>query len=54
MDLRANAQGGRIYIGCDDDGHVTGLTNTRKLLEDIPTEPLPAKAGRFGGLLKQP
>lgn len=38
MDLRANAQGGRIYIGCDDDGHVTGLTNTRKLLEDIPNK----------------
>ena len=32
----ANAQGGTIYIGIDDDGHVTGLTNTKKLLEDIP------------------
>ncbi|WP_300568857.1 ATP-binding protein [uncultured Acetatifactor sp.] len=25
-------------MGCDDDGHVTGLTNTRKLLEDIPNK----------------
>ena len=34
----ANAQGGTIYIGIDDDGHVTGLTNTKKLLEDIPNK----------------
>lgn len=32
----ANAQGGKIYIGCDDNGHVIGLDNTRRLLEDIP------------------
>ena len=32
----ANAQGGKIYIGCDDDGKVIGLPNIRKLLEDVP------------------
>ena len=34
----ANAQGGTIYIGIDDNGHVIGLTNTKKLLEDIPNK----------------
>lgn len=34
----ANAQGGKIYIGCNDDGEVAGLSNTRKLLEDIPNK----------------
>ena len=34
----ANAQGGKIYIGCDDDGNVLGLPNARKLLEDIPNK----------------
>ena len=34
----ANAQGGKIYIGCDDNGHVIGLDNTRRLLEDIPNK----------------
>ena len=29
----ANAQGGKIYIGCDDDGNVIGLPNAHKLLE---------------------
>ena len=32
----ANAQGGKIYIGCDDEGNVAGLPNARRLLEDIP------------------
>ena len=32
----ANAQGGRIYIGCDDNGNIRGLDNPHKLLEDIP------------------
>ena len=35
---KRQAQGGTIYIGIDDDGHVTGLTNTKKLLEDIPNK----------------
>lgn len=34
----ANAQGGKIYIGCDDNGHVVGLDNTRRLLEDFPNK----------------
>lgn len=34
----ANAQGGTIYIGKDDDGKVTGVKNYRKLLEDIPNK----------------
>lgn len=34
----ANAQGGKIYIGKDDTGKVTGLTNAKKLLEDIPNK----------------
>lgn len=34
----ANAQGGKIYIGCDDDGNVVGLANAHKLLEDIPNK----------------
>lgn len=34
----ANAQGGRIYIGCSDDGMVTGVRESKKLLEDIPNK----------------
>ncbi len=34
----ANAQGGKIYIGIDDNGNVTGITNSRKLLDDIPNK----------------
>lgn len=34
----ANAQGGKIYIGVDDNGHVVGLSNAKKLLEDIPNK----------------
>lgn len=34
----ANAQGGKIYIGCDDDGKIVGLPDTKKLLEDIPNK----------------
>lgn len=34
----ANAQGGKIYIGCNDNGEAVGLQNTRKLLEDIPNK----------------
>ena len=30
----ANAQGGVIYIGVDDDGNVLGLDNPHRLLED--------------------
>lgn len=34
----ANAQGGRIFIGKDDAGNVTGLPNAKKLLEDLPNK----------------
>ena len=34
----ANAQGGKIYIDCDNEGNVIGLSNARKLLEDIPNK----------------
>ena len=27
----ANAQGGKIYIGCDDEGNVVGLPNASRL-----------------------
>ena len=32
----ANAQGGTLYIGIDDDGHVCGVPKAEKLMEDIP------------------
>ena len=34
----ANAQGGKIYIGTQDDGTVIGVNNSKKLLEDIPNK----------------
>lgn len=34
----ANAQGGKIYIGTNDDGTVIGIQNSKKLLEDIPNK----------------
>lgn len=34
----ANAIGGVIYIGKDNDGNVVGLTDYQKLLEDIPNK----------------
>ena len=34
----ANAQGGKIYIGKNDDGKVVGVSNAKKLLEDIPNK----------------
>ena len=32
----ANAQGGKIYIGINDKGVVTGIPNSKELLENIP------------------
>ena len=32
----ANAQGGTIYIGVDDQKNVVGVENSKKLMEDIP------------------
>ena len=34
----ANAQGGTLIIGKDDNGDVTGISNAKKLLEDIPNK----------------
>ncbi len=34
----ANAQGGKIFIGIDDMGNVTGIDNYRKLMDDIPNK----------------
>ena len=34
----ANAQGGRIYIGVNDDKKVVGLSDAKKLMEDIPNK----------------
>jgi ATP-dependent DNA helicase RecG len=34
----ANAQGGRIFIGKNDDGAVVGLKNSKKLMEDLPNK----------------
>ena len=34
----ANAQGGRVYIGVDDDRQVVGVENSKKLMEDIPNK----------------
>lgn len=34
----ANAQGGKIYIGIDDNGHVEGLEDYKRLMDDIPNK----------------
>ena len=34
----ANAQGGKLYIGIDDDHTVVGLKNADRLMEDIPNK----------------
>jgi ATP-dependent DNA helicase RecG len=34
----ANAQGGTLYIGLDDDGNIVGINNHKKLLEDLPNK----------------
>ena len=34
----ANAQGGKLIIGVDDDGNPVGMANAKKLLEDIPNK----------------
>ena len=34
----ANAQGGKIYIGKNDDGTVIGIQDSKKLMEDIPNK----------------
>ena len=34
----ANAQGGKLFIGIDDDKTIVGLKNVNHLLEDIPNK----------------
>lgn len=34
----ANAQGGTIFIGKDDNGNVVGVNNPKKLLEELPNK----------------
>ena len=34
----ANAQGGTLYIGKDDNGNVVGVKNAQKLLEELPNK----------------
>ena len=34
----ANAKGGKLYVGVADDGHVVGVQNSKRLLEDIPSK----------------
>ena len=34
----ANAQGGKIFIGFDDAGIVRGVSDHKKLMEDIPNK----------------
>lgn len=34
----ANAQGGKILIGVDDNGEVTGIDNFKKLMDEIPNK----------------
>ena len=34
----ANAQGGTLYIGIDDNGNIVGIKDAKKLLEDIPNK----------------
>ena len=34
----ANASGGRIYIGVNDDREIVGVANSKRLMEDIPNK----------------
>jgi len=34
----ANAQGGTLYIGKDDNGNVVGVKDAKKLLEELPNK----------------
>ncbi|WP_418537570.1 ATP-binding protein [Odoribacter laneus] len=34
----ANADGGKLYIGIDDSGHIVGVDKAKKLSEDIPNK----------------
>ena len=34
----ANAQGGTLYVGIDDNGNVCGINNAKQLMEEIPNK----------------
>ncbi|MCY7346577.1 MAG: ATP-binding protein, partial [Pyrinomonadaceae bacterium] len=34
----ANAHGGTVYIGKDDDGKTVGIEDYKKLMEDLPNK----------------
>ena len=34
----ANANGGSIFVGKDDNGNVVGVTDAKRLLEEIPNK----------------
>ncbi|MGD8781535.1 MAG: putative DNA binding domain-containing protein [Ignavibacteria bacterium] len=34
----ANAKGGKLYVGKDDSGNVLGLTNSARLMDDLPNK----------------
>ncbi len=34
----ANASGGKLYIGINDKGEVSGVPDSKKLLEEIPNK----------------
>ncbi len=34
----ANSQGGTLLIGVEDNGNIVGVTNAKKLMEDIPNK----------------
>lgn len=34
----ANAQGGKLFVGVDDNGNVTGVPDAKRLMEDIPNK----------------
>lgn len=53
----ANASGGRIFIGVNDNKEVIGLSNAKKMMEDIPNKivnylgiPLPTIEESGGGV----
>ena len=36
----ANSQGGTLYVGIKDNGKICGVSDSKKLMEDLPKEPL--------------
>lgn len=34
----ANSKGGKLYIGIDDKGGITGIKKSKRLLEDVPNK----------------